>query len=169
MQDDIETMRRLLRDLFMQQMILQKQVEELAEPQHAQGSSLVDAAAAGALTRRWRSLDSFRSAAPSHLRHKLSCCGGAAKRCGRADNALAQIQPGPELHTRADVQLGQAAASLSVPTLQSGAAARLWQVQLRRHIGGSVTAVAAPAGARFCDIASPLHGSQGAHPVVRLS
>jgi hypothetical protein len=163
--DDVATIRRLLRDLFHEQMLHDKRLRDL-EPEPQAPSSLFSGDAAHALARRWRLLDLHHSSGSVRLTHLLDVTAGTSERHGAVDYALASMHVGPRLQSCLQ---GTAAGGVAVEarTVASATSFRLWQLQLSREWGQRYFVSVAPLGARFKDVASPLHGSQGAtHPLL---
>jgi hypothetical protein len=160
MKDDIETIRRLLRDLFMEQLVLRKRLE--AMDIHAQPvSSLFDAAAASALRRRWYFMDRASSDAKVTFSHNLEIQGGYLHAAADDQTLLSSLHRGPRLHSCMLSSI-DTDTHVSARTIASATGIRLWQVQLKRVLWDKLTVILSPIGARFKDVAQSLHGSQGA-------
>ena len=162
--DDIETIRRLLRDVFEQQMVLDSRLRVVEPSAQSRGdeSALVDSVATGAIAPRARYVSVAHTAGRARVSHTLEGCAGAISHSGRVDYSRAGLHAGPRLHSCVHVDRTDGARSVAtLRTLASGSGLRLWQAQLRRALGSRCEAVLAPAGARFCDIATPLHACPG--------
>jgi hypothetical protein len=156
--DDIETIRRLLRDSFEQQMHLEHRLHAL-EPSKVVRSSLWDGAASRALQPRWRQLDLLHSSGSPILQHQLEVAAGGG--CG----GMPHVDTGPRLQSCLHAEVQKSEAAVILRTIIGAGSFRLWHAQLRGLWRRCVLAVI-PSGARFKDIAQPLHGGQGRLPFL---
>jgi hypothetical protein len=157
--DDLETIRRLLRDLFMEQLSLRKRQDALDQPSQQQ-HSLVDHTAASALRRRWKFMQRIHSDALVTISHHLELQGGCTSADREGENVLSSLHTGPRLHSLIDSQL-DSDTCISVRTMSSTEGISLWQAQLKRVLWNRLTILMTPVGARFKDIAQSLHASKG--------
>ena len=155
--DDIETIRRLLRDAFKQQLHLSQRLRKL-EPTTAPRDSLDDHFAARALKHRWRLLDEVQTPGGFKCHHLLEVAGGATNSAAHGLRSAAQL--GPRVQS-CIVGGGHGRASVIARTVAEARGLRLWQCQVRQVVR-SVTLALMPVGGRFREIAQPLHAGQSA-------
>ena len=96
--DDIRTIRRLLRDLFMEQLSLRKRQDALDQPSQ-QAHTLVDASTSSALRRRWKFMERVDSDAVVTISHNLELQGGYMSSSAHGHNVLPSLHTGPRLHS----------------------------------------------------------------------
>jgi hypothetical protein len=157
--DDIETIRRLLRDLFMEQLSLRKRQDAIDQPSQ-QLHSLVDNNAASALRRRWKSMQKMHTDAVVTIAQNLELQGGCANVDSTGEYCASSLHTGPRLHSFIHSQL-DSDTSISLRTMSSQEGISLWQAQLKRVLMNKLTILMSPVGARFKDIAQSLHASAG--------
>lgn len=162
--DDIETMRRLLRDLFEQQMLLENRVRvvEAAKQFRGERGAPVDRVATGAIAPRARYIAAMHNLGNARVTHVLDGIAGATAHQGTLDYSRAGLHTGPRLLSCAKIEKAFGGGEVTLRTVASGSGLRVWQAQLRRNLGRRVEVVLSPASARFADIATPLHACAGA-------
>lgn len=158
--DDLETIRRLLRDLFMEQLSLRKRQDALDQPSEEE-HSLVDSTAATALRTRWKHMERSHSDAVVTISSNFELQGGYANSTEEHSVASA-LHTGPRLHSRVHSQL-DTDTCVTARTLSSSAGISLWQATLTHKLRDNVTLLISPIGARFKDIAQSFHASKGPH------
>lgn len=172
--EDIATLKRLLRDLFMEQMVMKRRLLQLDPPEDTR-PPLLDAGAAAGLRRHFRLLDfTATGTSPVTCTHTLEVCSGltstntvsAATAPVDGNRALQQhVYTGPRLLSHAAARLSSALAA-SVSAIVCRDTVQLWQAQVQSVIGKRLFVTLSPVGARFKDTATPLHASQGALATV---
>lgn len=165
LKDDLDTVRRLLRDVFMEQLSLRKRQDALDQPSQ-QAHSLVDATAASALRRRWKFMERAHSDAVVTISHNLELQGGYMNSTDDGQNVLSSLHTGPRLHSLIHSQL-DSDTYLCARTMASAAGISLWQAQLKHVLWDRVTILMSPVGARFKDIAQSLHASKGTFALTK--
>jgi hypothetical protein len=124
------------------------------EPAPLARSSLWDAAAARALQRRWRQLDLLHSSGNPIMQHQLEVAAGAA------GEGAPRVDLPPQLQSCMHATFWDGDLALVARAITGAGGCRLWHGQLRA-MWRTCVLVAVPFGARFKDVAQPLHGGQG--------
>jgi hypothetical protein len=154
--DDIETVRRLLRDVFMEQMVLRKRLDAI-DPERTGVGSVTEDTAAMALRRHRRFADRAQTYGTALIQHVLETYW-----CSIGEQNLVPRGMGVRLQTALITSPGTKTHMCARVVCSAADGARLWHAHALRQVRSWLTVMAAPIGARFGDIASGLHATPGA-------